>query len=186
MNEHTDRVCPWWLGYVLVNPIRRLWENPRRLLGPYIREGMTVLEPGCGMGYFTLEAARLVGPSGKVIAIDLQKKMIDGLKRRLRRADLSDRVDARVVPADSLAIADLVGKVDVALALYFVHEAPDATRLFRELARALKPGGRVLFVEPKGHVPETDFRQSLDAARAAGLRMEEGSVDKRRAALSKR
>jgi len=38
------------------------------------------------MGYFTLEAARLVGPSGKVIAIDLQKKMIDGLKRRLRRA----------------------------------------------------------------------------------------------------
>jgi len=184
MNEHRDRVCPWWLGYVLVNPIRRLFEHPRRLLEPLVREGMTVLEPGCGMGYFTLEAARLVGPSGKVVALDLQKKMINGLKRRLRRAHLSDRVDARVVPADTLAIPDLEGEVDMALALYFVHEAPDAFRLFRELARALKPGGRILFVEPRGHVSEAAFRKSLEAAQAAGLQAADGvSTDKRRATL---
>lgn len=186
MNEHTDRVCPWWLGYVLVSPIRRLFENPRRLLEPLVREGMTVLEPGCGMGYFTLEAARLVGPSGKVVAVDLQKKMIDGLKRRLKRAGLSDQVDARIAPADSLAVSDLDDRVDVALALYFVHEAPDASRLFSELARSLKPGGRILFVEPRGHVSAAAFQKSLEAAQAAGLRMEAGSsADKRRAVLAR-
>ncbi len=57
-----ERVCPWWLGYFLASPIRRLWQNPAQILRPYVREGMTVLEPGPGMVFFTLELARLVGP----------------------------------------------------------------------------------------------------------------------------
>ena len=52
------RVCPWWLGYLLASPLRRLMANPRKLLAPYVHEGMTVLEPGPGMGFFTLELAR--------------------------------------------------------------------------------------------------------------------------------
>jgi predicted methyltransferase len=58
------RICPWWLGYVLANPIRRLWHNPREILLPFVKEGMLVLEPGPGMGFFTLDLARLVGPNG--------------------------------------------------------------------------------------------------------------------------
>ena len=54
--------CPRWFGYFLINPFRRFLENPRRILGPLVREGMTVLEPGCGMGYFTLPLGRMVGP----------------------------------------------------------------------------------------------------------------------------
>jgi SAM-dependent methyltransferase len=76
------RVCPWWLGHVLINPLRRLWQDPRKILAPFVREGMTVLEPGPGMGFFTLELARLVGPSGRVVALDVQSKMLDRLKRR--------------------------------------------------------------------------------------------------------
>jgi predicted methyltransferase len=63
---HQHRVCPWWLGYLLASPLRRLRHDPSPILAPYLREGMTVLEPGPGMGFFTLELARRVGPSGRV------------------------------------------------------------------------------------------------------------------------
>ena len=62
MAQH--RVCPWWVGYILASPVRKLWQNPARILGPFVQPGMTVLEPGPGMGFFTLELARLVGPKG--------------------------------------------------------------------------------------------------------------------------
>lgn len=71
-------VCPWWLGYWLVSPLRRLWEHPVRMLGPFVREGMLVLEPGCGMGFFTLDLARMVGPRGRVVAVDVQERMLAG------------------------------------------------------------------------------------------------------------
>jgi predicted O-methyltransferase YrrM len=60
-----------------------------------------VLEPGPGMGSFTLELARRVGPNGRVIAVDVQPRMIAGLKRRLAKAGLLERVDARIAPPDS-------------------------------------------------------------------------------------
>src|SRR5207253_2358804 len=57
------RVCPWWLGYWLICPLRRCEQNPAEILAPHVREGMTVFEPGSGMGFFTLDLARLVGAS---------------------------------------------------------------------------------------------------------------------------
>jgi hypothetical protein len=54
-------VYPWWLGYLLVSRMRRLSQDPGKVLAPYVREGMTVLEPGPCMGFFTLELARLAG-----------------------------------------------------------------------------------------------------------------------------
>ena len=76
------RICPWWLGYWLVSPLRKLRENPSKALAPFVREGMVVLEPGPGMGFFTLAVARLVGPEGRVVAVDLQPKMLASLERR--------------------------------------------------------------------------------------------------------
>ena len=142
------RVCPWWLGYLLASPLRRWFDNPTRLLAPYVRDGMTVLEPGPGMGFFTLELARLVGPSGRVVAPEIQPRMIAGLKRRAARAELADRVEARNASRDSLGVDDLAGKVDFALAYAVVHEIPDTARFFKETAAALKPGGRLLLAEP--------------------------------------
>jgi len=51
------KVCPWWLGYLLACPLRRLSQDPGRILAPYVRGGMAVLEPGPGMGFFTLKLA---------------------------------------------------------------------------------------------------------------------------------
>jgi predicted methyltransferase len=105
-------VCPWWAGYFLINPLRRLTQDPAALLAPYVHGGMTVLEPGPGMGFFTLELARLVGPSGRVIAAEVEPRMIEVLKRRAKKAGLAGRIDARAVPANSMELGDLREKID--------------------------------------------------------------------------
>ncbi len=167
MAEH--RVCPWWLGYLLASPIRRIFQDPAKVLAGCVREGMTVLEPGPGMGFFTLELARQVGASGRVIAVDVQPRMLDGLRRRAARAGLAGRVETRLAKADSLGIADLAGAVDFTLAFAMVHELPAAAPFFREVALASKPGAQLLLVEPSGHVTPELWKAELEAAREAGL-----------------
>lgn len=163
------RVCPWWIGYLLINPLRRWRQNPRKILAPFVREGMTVLEPGPGMGFFTLEMARMVGPLGRVIAVDIQEKMLEKMKRRAARRGLLGRMETRVARPDSLAVGNLRGQCDFALAFAMVHELPAAAPFFREVAEALKPGALLLLAEPRGHVKGPEFAAELDAAAAAGF-----------------
>jgi ubiquinone/menaquinone biosynthesis C-methylase UbiE len=158
------RVCPWWLGYWLVCPMRRRSQNPAEILAPRVHEGMTVLEPGSGMGFFTLELARQVGTSGRVIAVDIQAKMLDRLKRRAAQAGLQGRLEARVASSDSMGISDLRSSVDFTLAFAVVHEFPDAAGFFAEVAEASKPGATNLFAEPTGHVKTPEFESELKGA----------------------
>ena len=162
-------VCPWWIGYLLASPIRRIFHNPAKILAGHVRAGMTVLEPGPGMGFFTVELARLVGSTGRVIAVDIQPRMLEALRRRAAHAGVPDRVETRLSQPDSLGLADLAAKVDFTLAFAMVHEVPSADTFFREVARASKPGARVLLVEPKGHVTASQFEDELRAARDAGF-----------------
>jgi len=180
----SKRVCPWWLGYLLASPLRRWSLNPAALLAPHLREGMTVFEPGPGMGFFTLEMAKLVGQRGRVVAVDLQPKMIERLKRRALKARVADRIDARLAASDFLGISDLAGKVDFTLAYAVVHEMPSASAFFAEAAAASKPGARLLFAEPAGHVTQQEFDDEMKAATAAGFRvLERPSIRKSYAAL---
>ena len=175
----THRVCPWWLGYWLICPVRRYGQNPRDILAPYVREGMTVLEPGPGMGHFTLELARLVGGSGRVVAVDVQPKMIARLKSRAAKAGLDDRLDARVAMAESMGLADLQGSVDFTLAFAVVHEFPDAARFFTEVAAASKADASMLLAEPRGHVKQAAFEAQLEAASQAGFAVVERPIIRR-------
>jgi tRNA A58 N-methylase Trm61 len=163
------RVCPWYLGYVLASPVRRLVENPEKLLRPVVRAGMTVLEPGSGMGFFSLPVARLVGPGGRVICVDLQQKMIDGLRRRARRAGLLDRIETAVCAPDDLGVGPWTGQIDLALAIHVVHEIPDPARFLRQVHDALRAGGALGIVEPKGHVTVPQFEATVAMAEAAGF-----------------
>ncbi len=163
------RRCPWYIGYFLINPLRRIRQNPAQILAPYVRPGFTVFEPGPGMGYFTLDLARLVGPSGRVHAVDVEPRMQAALKRRAKAAGLADRIDARVAGAESFGIGDLAGTVDFVLAFAVVHELPSAERFFAEAAAAMKPGATMLFAEPTGHVTTAVFDRSCAAAALAGL-----------------
>jgi ubiquinone/menaquinone biosynthesis C-methylase UbiE len=153
------RLCPWWLGYLLASPLRRLAQDPGRILAPYVRDGMTVLEPGPGMGFFTLELARMVGVAGHVLAVDIQPQMISRLKRRVAKAGLLERVDARLAGADSMGLADLTGTIDFVLAFAVVHELNAPDRFFVEAARTLKPGATLLLAEPIGHVRAPQFER---------------------------
>lgn len=164
-----ERVCPWWMGPLLLSPLRSWRVKPERLLGGYVRQGMCVLEPGPGMGFFTLRLARLVGEQGRVIALDIQSKMLDALQRRAQKAGLEKRIESRLVQRDSLGVADLTGTVDFVLAFAMVHEMPSAERFFRETAAVMKPGASMLLVEPKGHVRNDKFLKELAAASDAGL-----------------
>ena len=175
MEEH---VCPWWIGYLLVSPVRRWMQNPDAVIAPYVTPGMTILEPGPGMGFFTLPLARRVG-SGRVIAVDIQPKMLDALRRRATKAGLIQRIETRLAKPDSLAIEDLAGSVDFVLAVAVVHEMPSAGRFFREASAAMAPGGRLLFAEPTGHVNEQKFAEELESARRAGLAVTDRPAIKR-------
>lgn len=162
-------VCPWWLGPLLASPLRRLFESPERLLSPHVRAGMTVLEPGCGMGFFTLPLARMVGPRGKVICVDVQPRMIDGLRRRARRAGLLGRIEASVCAPEDFGLAAWRRRVDLAVAIHTVHETGDPGRFLGQIAEALRPGGALLVMEPRGHVSREAFAATLAAAERAGL-----------------
>ena len=181
------RVCPWWLGYLLASPIRRWMQDPAKLLAPYVHEGMTVFEPGPGMGFFTVELARLVGHTGRVIAVDLQPKMIIGLERRVLRAGMGKRLEARVTTPESLGVHDFAGQVDFTLMFAVVHELPSVDNFFAEVAEVSKPGAAVLLVEPAGHVKPAAFEAELQAAAQAGFEVvDRPSIRRSHAALLKK
>jgi cyclopropane fatty-acyl-phospholipid synthase-like methyltransferase len=130
---------------------------------------MTVLEIGPGMGFFTIPAAALVGASGRVIAVDVQERMLKALVKRAKKYGVSDRIDARLCAPDDIAVSE---PIDLCLAINVVHEVPDARSLFSQIRSILKPGGRLLLVEPRHHVSEAEFRVTLEQALAAGFQMD--------------
>ena len=79
-------ICSWRGGPLLTASARKLIQNPKRIVGSYLSDGMSAVDIGCGMGFFTLPMADIVGTQGKVIAVDLQPEMLAGLKERASKA----------------------------------------------------------------------------------------------------
>jgi len=71
MGEKNEHVCPVEKAGGLDSGIRKLLQRPKKILGNYVESGMTVLDLGCGPGFFSVEMAEMVGASGKVIAVDM-------------------------------------------------------------------------------------------------------------------
>lgn len=162
-------VCPWWGGYFIDNRLRRWLHHPEDILAPYLQSEMKVLDFGCGMGFFSIAMARLVGDRGMIIAVDLQQRMLDVLAQRAARAGVADRIRTHRCESDALRFCE---PVDFALAFYSAHEVPDLRRLLRELAACVRPGARLLVVEPVGHVTRRAFRDMLEAASEEGFECE--------------
>ena len=161
-------VCPHQGSFMLDNRIRRMIQSPRRILGEYIGEGDTVLDIGCGPGFFSTEMAAMVGKNGKVVAVDLQQEMLDRVRRKAVRKKVGrvmayhrcsrDRIDLR-----------MDGKADFILAYWVVHELPDPAGFFSEVRSLLKETGKMLVVEPIIHVRRKRFGELVGMAVAAGL-----------------
>lgn len=167
--QHRPHRCPWWLSWVLVNPIRRWLTDPDRLLGSFVRPSDRVLEIGPGPGFYSIPLAQRVGSKGKVVCVDVQAQMLESLRKRLARSDLGDRVETRLCSGESLGIASLAGSIDRAILIYVLHEVPDPRRTLAEIHDALRPGGELLLVEPKGHCSSELFAAELWAAEQVGL-----------------
>ncbi len=161
-----SHVCPWYLAYFFDNPLRKLFLKPEVLFGPYVEPGMTVLDIGCGMGYNSLGLARLVRPKGRVLAVDLQQRMLDTLMRRARRAGLAGYIEPHRCEAEHIGIST---PVDFACAFWVAHETPDQASLLRQVKDVLRPERHLFIAEPKGEVGETGFQRLLDTAAETGL-----------------
>jgi 2-polyprenyl-3-methyl-5-hydroxy-6-metoxy-1,4-benzoquinol methylase len=167
--EPAQRVCPWWLGYLLASPLRKLSQDPRTILAPYVQQGMTVLDFGSAMGFFSIPLAQMVGPAGKVICVDMQEKMLARLKRRAQKAGVSAQIETRLCAQNSFGLEPLAGKIDFVLLFAVAHEVPAREALFAALASVLKAGATLLFAEPKGHVSAENFARTLAAAKDRGF-----------------
>jgi ubiquinone/menaquinone biosynthesis C-methylase UbiE len=170
------RICPWWMGYFLANPLRKLVHNPEKILKPYLAEGMTAVDIGSGMGYFSLPMASLVRGTGKVICVDLQEKMLSSLRKRAQRAGVLERMEMKRAGNNSLNLEDKKGSADFVLLFAVAHEVPDQDRLFREIHDVLKREGKMLISEPKGHVNRQQFEKTTKTAQAQGLEISPAPV----------
>jgi ubiquinone/menaquinone biosynthesis C-methylase UbiE len=165
--SEASRICSWKIAFALDNPIRRIIHNPQKILGGYIEAGQTVLDLGCGPGTFSLAMAKMVGESGKVIAVDIQEEMLQIVREKAAQQGLEAIIVTHKSGPDGIGLSE---KVDFALAFYMVHEVPNAEAFLKEVASALKPRGKLLIVEPKMHVSAAAFEKTIEVARQAGLR----------------
>jgi len=161
----------------LDSSLRRFIYRPDRLAERYIKPGNRVLDFGCGPGFFTREFAKKAGDTGKVITVDLQEDMLRLLREKLEPEGLMPRIRTHKCTQDSIGLSpEWDRKIDVAFAIFVVHEVPDPKKLFREIALLLVPGGWLFYSEPPFIVSRNEFWDNLALAEGAGLRVIESRL----------
>ncbi len=165
MSDKNKRVCPVERAGSLDNKIRRWLQNPQKILSPYIKEGMTVLDIGCGPGFFSIDMAQMVGKSGRVIASDLQEGMLQKVRDKIKGTELKERIILHKCEENKLGVSE---QVDFVLLFYMVHEVPNKTEFFHEIGTILSSNGQVLIVEPPFHVSKSSFDETVRKANNAG------------------
>jgi len=171
VSNRNNRVCPVERAGSLDNRIRRWLQNPQKILKPYIEEGMTVLDVGCGPGFFSIDMAQMVGKSGRVIASDLQEGMLQKVSDKIKGTELEKRITLHKCEENKIGVSE---HVDFVLLFYMVHEIPNKEEFFNEIGTILSPNGQVLIVEPPFHVSKSAFEETVRKARDTGFTDVEG------------
>lgn len=157
-------VAKWYHLLLYPDWFRRLHQRPGKFLGELVRPGMTVADIGCGLGFYTVEMARMVGENGRVTAVDFQPEMLGVTERKVRKAGVCERVEIVQCRQDDIVVT---GSFDFILSMWVSHEVADRERFFRQIRGILKPGGKFLLAEPRFHVGEELYATICDEA---GLR----------------
>jgi ubiquinone/menaquinone biosynthesis C-methylase UbiE len=158
MKKDNNHVCPVWMAYTFDNPLRKLIHNPKKMFKEYVKEGMSVMDIGCGLGCFSIGLAKMVGKKGKVYSVDMQKGMLDRLLKRAKKAGVADIIETH--QCESCKIG-LDARLDFALAFWMIHETPDAHGFLKQIHSLLKPGGILYLAEPKKHVSQTNINELI-------------------------
>jgi ubiquinone/menaquinone biosynthesis C-methylase UbiE len=165
---HRSCVCPWWLMKFFDHRVRGLFQPTAPVVGSLVAPGNLCLDMGCGMGYFTVPMALLAGPTGHVTAVDLQSKMLEGAAQRAKREGLVDRISLRLATDSDWVVPE---RYDFILAFWMLHEVPDRKGLLETFRKVLKVSGRFLLVEPKLHVSEPAWEESMALADGVGFHL---------------
>ena len=112
-----NRVCPVEMARSLDNRIRRWVQNPHKILMPYIKEGMTAIDIGCGPGFFSVYMAQMVGNSGLVVASDLQEGMLQKVRKKIKGTELEKRIKLHKCEDNKLGIFE---QADFVLLFYLL------------------------------------------------------------------
>lgn len=161
-------ICSHEHSWALDNFLRRLFQSPKKIVGPYIKVGDTVMDLGCGPGFFTIEMAKMVGSPGNVIGVDLQKEMLAIVARKLSNTELEQRVTLHRCSEYSFEFEQTM-EADFILAYYVIHETSDYESFLREAKTQLKKYGKFLIVEPLFHVGRKQFQKITHAAEKVGF-----------------
>ena len=167
MVKRNKRVCPVENARGLDNIFRKWIHNPNKILGEYVNEGMVVLDVGCGPGLYSVEMAKMVGESGKVIAADLQEGMLKKLKNKIQGTEIETRIELHKCDENRIGITE---KVNLVFAFYMVHEVPNQETFLAEMCSILTPGGTFFIIEPSFHVSKQAFEETLTKAVAIGFK----------------
>jgi ubiquinone/menaquinone biosynthesis C-methylase UbiE len=136
------------------------------MLGSYVSKGMTVLDVGCGMGFFSIGLAKLIGDKGCVIATDVQPKMLGAMQKRSEKVGVSNIIRLHKSEPNRLGVDT---PVDFILAFWMVHEVSNPKLFFHQIRACLKSNGRILIAEPKFHVSSKRFQKTVALAQESGL-----------------
>ena len=140
----------------LDRPEREREEAPGKLLEALkLKPGDVVADIGAGSGYFTFRLAERVGPKGKVLAVDIQPEMLDLIRKRMKERKVTNVEVIRGTETDPKLPA---GAVDLILMVDVYHEFSFPYEMTTAMVKALKPGGRLVFVEYRLEDPEVPIK----------------------------
>lgn len=168
-------------GPAFLEPLFRLGEKSLRRVAASVKRGQVVADVGCGWGYYSFALADMVGPEGKVYAVDLARKCILAIKKR------AEKLGCQVIEAHPSTAADLSfikdGTVDFVIANGLLCSmAADRPAAVAEIKRVLKPAGRAYLslgaAPPWGYVDRAEWFQVLE-----GFQVDEGGAYEKRWAL---
>jgi ubiquinone/menaquinone biosynthesis C-methylase UbiE len=143
--------APW-----LIRPEREEEEKPEQLLEALkIRPGDVVADVGAGVGYFSLRLARLVGKTGKVLAVDIQQAMLDELARYRDREGLQNIETVLGTETDPKLLPN---SIDLVLLVDVYHEFSQPAAMMERIRAALKPTARLVLVEYRGEDPSVPIK----------------------------
>ena len=164
--KEQKHICPTWGAIGLDNIFRKLIHNPQKILKPFIKEGMTILDIGCGPGFFSLEMAKMLNGAGKVIAADVQEGMLEKIRKKIKRTNFKQIIELHKSDFEKIGITE---KVDFVLAFWMFHEVTNQEKFLENLISILKPNGLIFIIEPKIHVTKKEFGIIIDMVKASGL-----------------
>ncbi|MBU2429671.1 MAG: class I SAM-dependent methyltransferase, partial [Proteobacteria bacterium] len=141
---------------------------PEKIVKEYIGNGDTVIDLGCGPGFFSIEMAKMVGTTGKVYCVDLQKEMLEAVKSKAEKNHLTGQMILHNCTQDRIGLDEDI-KADFILAYYMLHETPDPYAFAKQIKPLLKENGKFLIVEPYFHVSKSKFKTICEGMTSIGF-----------------